>query len=102
MIQGIIFDLDGTLIDSLTATFDAFNFGITQSGGSQLSPQEIMKYFGPGEDKIFAQILGEDKAETAYLACKEYMNSHLGEVPLHPGVPELLDKLRSTDVPLAI
>lgn len=101
-VKGIVFDLDGTLVDSLSVTFDAFNHGIEAMGGRRLSPEEIMSYFGPGEGEIFAQIVGPQKAESAYEACREYLSSHIDSVPLHDGVGDLLEALKRDGVPLSI
>ncbi len=102
MTKGIIFDLDGTLVNSLTTTFDAFNHGITLLGGRTHTPQEIMDYFGTGENQIFAQILGPDKADAAYAACFDYFNDHLGKMPLHEGIPELLNHTLTANIPISI
>lgn len=102
MLKGIVFDLDGTIVDSLSATFDAFNHGIVSLGGRKHTPQEIMEYFGPGEGEIFAQILGRDKAEQAYEACRNYMDANLGRVPLHEGMGDLLEQLKSKGIPISI
>ncbi len=102
MLKGIVFDLDGTLVDSLSVTFDAFNHAITQFGGRKHSPQEILAYFGPGESTILSKILGADKAEVAYQACRTYTDERLHKVPLFAGIPELLEQLKSTGVPISI
>lgn len=102
MLKGIVFDLDGTLVNSLATTFDAFNHGIVRLGGRKHTPQEIMKYFGPGEREIFAKILGAHQAEQAYELCRTYFNENLGKMPLHDGVAELLEKLKSAGVPISI
>lgn len=102
MIKGIVFDLDGTLVDSLSATFDAFNYAIQKHGGKKHTPHEIMKYFGTGEAEIFAQLIGPALAKSAYEAAKQYMNDHLSQVPLHDGVGDLLENLKSNQVPISI
>jgi len=101
-IRGIVFDLDGTLADSLSMTFDAFNHAITRLGGKRHSPQEIMAYFGAGEGAIFAKILGQERADEAYELSMKYTDEHLGEVPLFTGIPELLAKMEKAKIPCSI
>ncbi|MBU6374574.1 MAG: HAD-IA family hydrolase [Bdellovibrionales bacterium] len=101
-VKGVVFDLDGTLVDSLKTTFEAFNHGIRLCGGREHSPEEIMAYFGPGEGEIFAKIVGQDLAVKAYTACRHYLDDHLADVPLHDGVLETLNELRARKLPLSI
>lgn len=102
MLRGLIFDLDGTLADSLSLTWDAFNHGFRSVGSIDRTPKEIMAHFGTGEGEIFAKMIGRDRAAEAYDACRAYTETHVGRVPLHEGVPELLHRLRQAEVPLAI
>lgn len=102
MLKGIVFDLDGTLVDSLSVTFDAFNHGIVRQGGRVHTPEEIIQYFGPGEGEIFGRIIGPDKAQAAYDDFREYLDRNLGNVPLHAGVEELLERIKSSGIPVAI
>jgi pyrophosphatase PpaX len=102
MFKGIVFDLDGTLVDSLSVTFEAFNHGFMLFGAPKLSPAEIMKYFGPGEAEIFGQIVGTENAEAAYAASKDHLNANLERTPLHEGVGDLLEKLKTAGIPISI
>jgi HAD superfamily hydrolase (TIGR01509 family) len=101
-IKGIVFDLDGTLVDSLATTFEAFNHGIVLCGGRPHTPEEIMSHFGPGEGEIFARIVGRERAEEAYAACRKYLDENMDRVPLHDGVAEMLQALRQREVPTSI
>ena len=101
-LKGIVFDLDGTLVDSLGATFEAFNHSIEHFGGRRLTGEQIMSYFGPGEGGIFARILGQDKAAAAYTRARDYFDQNIHQVPLHDGVGDLLERLKSAGVPISI
>jgi HAD superfamily hydrolase (TIGR01509 family) len=102
MLKGIVFDLDGTLVDSLGVTLAGFNHALISMGGREHSPAEIMSHFGSGEDHIFAKLVGLDRAHQAYSIFQTYMNQHVNQVPLHAGVDELLENIRREKVPTSI
>lgn len=102
MVKGILFDLDGTLVDSLSTTYEAFNYGVTQFGGRAYTPQELTKFFGPGELEIFSLLVGRDKAQAAYQAARDYLDRNLGKFPLHEGIAELLEEIKSQKIPVSI
>jgi HAD superfamily hydrolase (TIGR01509 family) len=102
VLKGVVFDLDGTLVDSLGTTFDAFNEAFVRLGGTRRTPEQIMAHFGTGEGEIFVQMIGREKAKEAYFYFREYFDQHIKTVPLHSGVKELLDDLKALDIPISI
>lgn len=100
MTKGIVFDLDGTLVDSLSISFDAFNLAMNRYGGRSHSAEEIMSY-GDYSAK-FNEELGKDNGPAAYASCLEFFESNMGRIPLHQGAGELLEKLKSSGVPVSI
>lgn len=102
MLKGIVFDLDGTLVDSLNLTYDAFNRGITSQGGMLHTPQEISRYFGPGEIEIFSQIVGSERAQAAMNSFHTYFMENISQAPKHHGIDELLLSLAELKIPCAI
>jgi HAD superfamily hydrolase (TIGR01509 family) len=101
-IRGVVFDLDGTLVDSLAMTLAAFNHGITSLGGREHTPAEIMAHFGVGEGEIFAKILGREHAARAAALSREFTDRNLGQAPIFAGMLEILDALRAAKAPVAI
>jgi phosphoglycolate phosphatase len=52
-IESIIFDLDGTLIDSSEGVIEATNYALTQSGEPKRKPEEIKRFIGYPLDQMF-------------------------------------------------
>jgi len=100
--RGILFDLDGTLVDSLQMTFDAFNHGLRSVGAPVRTPEEVMAHFGPGEDEIFTKLTTPTLAAAAYEASIAYTDQNMGRTPLHAGVAEMLARFRSAGIPMSV
>lgn len=101
-----IFDLDGTLADTLTDLADAVNYGLKRLGYPE-HPYESYNYFvGNGVQRLCFNALPEDKKdETEKLLelFREYYNEHfLDKTALYSGIREALAKLRDNGVQLAV
>ena len=101
-IQGVIFDLDGTVSDTLPVCYAGFREVFTTFLGVDYSDREIRAMFGPTEEGIIQRMLPGrwEEGFAAYLAA--YERSHSVCPKPFSGIPELLDSLRRHDIPMAI
>lgn len=101
--RGIVFDFDGTLVDSLGDAMASFNHAIEELGEAPRTADEIKRYFGAGADRILSQVLGdESKGKRAFEIYKDHQRRSAHRVVLHSGIAELLDQIASHKVPIAI
>jgi phosphoglycolate phosphatase len=95
----IVFDLDGTLADSLPDLANAANHACRRLGLPEHPPEAIKDMIGGGERKFAQRFLGTqdpellEKGLNIYL---DYYRRHCGDLTrLYPGVKETLPRLRS-------
>jgi phosphoglycolate phosphatase len=103
----VIFDLDGTLIDSKLDLVLSVNATRSFMGMAELAEETISSYVGNGAPVLIQRALGEgapqadiDRALEFFLG---YYKLHkLDNTRLYPGAQEALDQLRGDGVQLAI
>lgn len=101
--HGIIFDCDGTLVNSLDQALESFNFALDQLGEKPRSPDEIKKYFGAAADRILISLIGDrEKGLKAFEAYKDHQTLLAPRISLHEGVRELLETLAAHKVPMSV
>lgn len=103
----LIFDLDGTLIDSRLDLVHATNNTRAHLGLDPIEPELIYSYVGDGAPVLVRRALGPDATEhdvsKALGFFLEYYRHHaLDYTTLYPGVRESLERLHSAGQQLAI
>lgn len=100
--KAIIFDLDGTLGNTLPLCIAAFKKSIEPLAGRVLSDEEIVATFGPSEEGTISALIPEhyDRGVEDYLA--HYRELH-GMCPApFDGIVDVLEHLRSRGVRIAL
>lgn len=101
-LKGMIFDLDGTLLDTLPVCYIGFRQTLGKHLGREFDDQEINSLFGPSEEGIFKKLVPENWQQCLadYLAA--YDLAHPDYADPFPGIEEALTLLQERDVQLGI
>lgn len=104
---GIIWDLDGTLLDTLQDLMDATNYALRTFGCSERSLDEIRRFVGNGAGLLIQRALPgteQDPDWEAVLACfREYYDGHCRvKTAPYPGIMDVLRQLKAEGYPMAV
>lgn len=103
----VIFDLDGTLLDTLDDLTDSVNFALNSEGFPKRSRDEIRSFVGNGIRRLIDSSLpentDEEAAERVFSLFKEYYAMHNADKTRpYDGILPLLDELKKRGVRLAL
>ena len=98
---GILFDLDGTLLDTLEDLADSTNFALRAFGYPERSREEVRRFVGNGAALLIRRAVPEnaDPAPVLDTFRAHYQANCQNKTGPYPGIPEALAKL---SCPIAI
>jgi phosphoglycolate phosphatase len=96
----LIFDLDGTLIDSRLDLIHSVNATLRQFKRPELPGDIVASYVGDGAPMLVRRALGDPEDEDFFKRALEFFLSYyrehkLDHTTLYPGVPEALAQMQS-------
>ncbi len=102
----VIWDLDGTLLDTLEDLADAANAALAAFGHPARSLSEIRSMVGNGVSNLMLRALPEEHRDD-HAGALEAFRAHYGvhyadKTRPYPGIPEVLDVLRARGVAMAV
>jgi len=107
MLTAVIFDLDGTLLDTLEDLADATNWALRQNGMPERRLEEVRCFVGNGVRRLMEQAVAQDTTaalfEKTFADFKSYYVDHCQvKTRLYDGIPEMLQTLKERGLRLAI
>lgn len=108
MIKTILFDLDGTLLNTLDDLADAGNWVCAQNGWPTHPVESFKHMVGNGIPKLVERFspeaarTPEQLAETLRQFSARYDAHKEDKTAPYPGIPELLDELRAEGIQMAV
>lgn len=104
----VIFDLDGTLLNTIADLADSTNYALKQCGFPTHPECSYNLFVGNGINKLFERALPEGKRTEENILCvrKEFLAYYGGhntdKSTPYPGIPELLEQLTRQNIQLAV
>lgn len=103
----LIFDLDGTLLDTIGDLTDSTNYALEKFGFPQRTTEEVRSFVGNGLKMLISRSLPSGTDDVTIEGVLRQMKMHYTEnyhnktVP-YSGIPELLARLHEDGYPMAI
>ena len=102
-----IFDLDGTLLDTLQDLAISTNFALEASGYPKRTLQEIRSFVGNGIEKLIERavpstVSAEERKRTLDIFKEHYAKHCEDRTAPYEGIITLLDHLVEADMPIAV
>ncbi len=106
--QAALFDLDGTLLNTLQDLSDAVNYGLSQFGYPLHNPEEYKQFIGAGREVLATLAIPPEHRDPATIKqliadIDVYYDQHWTDHTLpYPGIPEMLDGLTEAGIKMAV
>ena len=95
---GILFDLDGTLLDTLQDLTDSVNYALAQFDCPPRTPADVRRFLGNGAKQLIALSLPEENApdvDAVLAVYKKYYKDHCQiKTAPYAGIPDALKTLK--------
>ena len=108
MIKAVIFDLDGTLVDSLGDLCDSTNFALRTHGFKEHEKEKFNYFVGDGVPKLIERAIGEkdytkEIGETVYNEFMSHYREHfLDKTAPYENIEKCVDDLFCAELKLAV
>ena len=107
MKKAVIFDLDGTLLNTLDDLADSTNYALSRFGYPTRTIEEVRQFVGNGVAKLIDRAIPEGKNNPNFEKClaifkENYAQNMYNKTAPYNGIIEMLSNLKSKGIKIAV
>lgn len=107
MKKAVIFDLDGTLLNTLVDLADSTNYALSRFGYPTRTIEEVRQFVGNGVAKLIERAIPEGKNNPNFEKClaifkENYAQNMYNKTAPYNGIIEMLSNLKSKGIKIAV
>lgn len=107
MKKAVIFDLDGTLLNTLDDLADSTNYALSRFGYPTRTIEEVRQFVGNGVAKLIERAIPEGKNNPNFEKClaifkENYAQNMYNKTASYNGIIEMLSNLKSRGIKIAV
>lgn len=107
MKKAVIFDLDGTLLNTLDDLADSTNYALSRFGYPTRTIEEVRQFVGNGVAKLIERAIPEGKNNPNFEKClaifkENYAQNMYNKTAPYNGIIEMLSNLKSKGIKIAV
>ncbi len=107
MKKAVIFDLDGTLLNTLDDLADSTNYALSKFGYPTRTIEEVRQFVGNGVAKLIERAIPEGKNNPNFEKClaifkENYAQNMYNKTAPYNGIIEMLSNLKSKGIKIAV
>ena len=101
--KAVLFDMDGTVLDTLGDLTNAVNHILREYGMPERSPREAASFLGNGAAHLVSEVAPEERRQEVLAFYKPYYDAHCNiQTRPYPGILPLMEALKGRGVRQAI
>ena len=103
----VIFDLDGTLLNTLDDLADSTNYALSKFGYPTRTIEEVRQFVGNGVAKLIERAIPDGKNNSNFEKClsifkENYAQNMYNKTAPYNGIIEMLSNLKSKEIKIAV